>query len=191
MPQSPFDRVPTLEECLTLMMEQAMLPNIAEHSRQVMRVSLAIADHLKNPVVIHRDAVMAAALLHDITKTRSLETRERHDLSGGALLRSLGFPRIAEIVEQHVYLAAFDHRGALEECEIIFYADKRVMHDRIVTIDERLHDLVKRYGINAEIRKMILQNKEIILAVETKIAGFMRIDLEQAIDGLRTEAAAT
>ena len=129
MSEDPSDRIPSLAECHSLMAEQAMLPNIAEHSRQVMRVSMTIADHLGNPSAVNRSAVMAAALLHDITKTRSLKTRERHDLSGGALLRELGFPRIAEIIEQHVYLTSFDRAGCLEEREIVFYADKRVMHD--------------------------------------------------------------
>jgi uncharacterized protein len=53
---------------------------------------------------VNRDLVVATALLHDITKTRSLVTKERHDTSGGALVRELGFPRIAEIVEQRVII---------------------------------------------------------------------------------------
>ena len=47
---------------------------------------------------------MAAALLHDITKTISFETKEHHDESGGELLRELGFASVGEIVKQHVIL---------------------------------------------------------------------------------------
>lgn len=176
--------IPTREECYELMDRYSMLPNIAEHSRQVMRVSLAITDNLKNGVTINRDMVIAAALLHDITKTRSLETRERHDTSGGELLRELGFIPVAEIVEQHVIFKNLDRNGKLEEREITYYADKRVMHDKVVTIDERLHDLVQRYGVTEEIRRMILQNRDLILAVESKITGFMNIDLHHAIKNI-------
>ena len=116
------------------MAKYCMLPNIIAHSRQVMRVSLVIIDNLKNGVSINRNLVIAAALLHDITKTRSLETREPHDQSGGELLRELGFPRVGEIVEQHVILLDFNPQEKLEEREIINYADKRVMHDRVVSL---------------------------------------------------------
>jgi uncharacterized protein len=95
--KSSTDRIPSLKECDELMAKYCMLPNIIAHSRQVMRVSLVITDNLKNGLSINRNLIMAAALLHDITKTRALETREPHDQSGGELLRELGFARIGEI----------------------------------------------------------------------------------------------
>ena len=159
------------------MAKYSMLPNIVEHSIQVMHVSLAITDNLKRGVSVNRDMVVAAALLHDITKTRSLVTKERHDASGGELLRELGFPSIAEIVEQHVIIQNINMQGSLEEREIVYYADKRVLHDTIVAIDERVHDLIQRYGCE----NRILQNKNQVLTVERKIASFMKIDIDQAI----------
>jgi uncharacterized protein len=175
------DRIPSRKECDRLMVQYAMLPNIVEHSLQVMRVSLAIVDNLKAGVHLDRDLVMAAALLHDITKTRSLTTKERHDASGGVLLRELGFTRTAEIVEQHVFSRNLNPQGDLEEWEIVYYADKRVMHDRIVTVEERVHDLILRYGVAEEVRSRIRQNKSLILAVEDKIARFMTMDIHDAI----------
>jgi uncharacterized protein len=181
MTKNITDRIPSREECDELMAKYSMLPNIVEHSRQVMRVSLAITDHLQSGVPVNRDMVIAGALLHDITKTRSLETKEQHDTSGGALLRELGFPRIAGIVEQHVIISNLNLEGRLEEREIVYYADKRVLHDTIVTIEERVQDLVLRYGAAEEIRNLILQNKIQVLAVERKIAGFMKIAIHHAI----------
>ena len=181
------DRIPTREECNKLMAQYAMLPHIVEHSMQVMRVSLAITDNLKSGVRVNRDLVIAAALLHDITKTRSLETKERHDRSGCELLKEMGFTRIAGIVEQHVVFQNLNLQGRLEEREIIYYADKRVMHDRIVTIEERVHDLIQRYGASEEIRSLILQNKNLVLAVESKIAGFMKIDIHRAIQEITAQ----
>ena len=178
------DRIPSREECDKLMVRHSMRPNIVAHSIQVMYVSLAITDNLKNSVVINRDLVIAAALLHDITKTRSLETSERHDITGGKLLREMGFTGIAEIVEQHVVFQNLNPQGRLEEREIIYYADKRVTHDKIVTIEERVHYLIQRYGNTEEIRSRIIQNKNLVLAIERKIAGFMKIDIHRAIDEL-------
>jgi putative nucleotidyltransferase with HDIG domain len=182
--QKKIDKIPSREECNELMAQYSMLPNIVEHSIQVMHVSLAITDNLKSGVFVNRDMVVAAALLHDITKTRSLVTKERHDTSGGDLLRELGFPLIAEIVEQHVIIQNINLEGRLEEREIVYYADKRVLHDTIVTINERLLDLMERYGTGEEIRNMILQNKDQVLRVERKIASFMKNDIDQAIQSL-------
>jgi putative nucleotidyltransferase with HDIG domain len=171
------------------MAQYAMRPHIVAHSLQVMRVSLAVIDHLKNGVSVNRDLVAAAALLHDITKTRSFVTKERHDASGGALLRELGFPHVAEIVEQHVTIRNVNLHGELEEREIVYYADKRVLHDTIVTIDERVNDIMQRYGAVEEIRSLILQNKSQVLAVERKIARFMKTEIDQAIGGIKTKKA--
>ena len=106
-------------------------------------------------------------------------------MSGGELLRKMGFKSIAEIVEQHVVLQNLNPQGRLEEREIIYYADKRVMHDKIVTIEERVHDLLQRYGTTEQIEGLIHQNKKLVLAVENKIAGFMKIDIHRAIAGIK------
>jgi len=185
MAKSISDRIPSREECDKLIAQHSMRPNIVEHSIQVMHVSLAITDNLKNGVAVNRGLVIAAALLHDITKTRSLETNERHDISGGELLREMGFTSAAEIVEQHVVFQNFNPQGRLEEREIIYYADKRVNHDKIVTIEERVHYLIQRYGNTEEIRSLILQNKILVLAVERKIASFMKIDIHCAIEEIK------
>jgi len=187
VPMFSIDRIPSQEECYELMAKYCMLPNIIEHSRQVMRVSLVITDNLKDGVYINRNMVIAAALLHDITKTRSLETRERHDQSGGELLRELGFASIGEIVKQHVILLDFNPQGKLEEREIINYADKRVMHDRIVSLAERRKDLIQRYGTTEEIKNLIRQNESNAYAIEEKIAGSMTVDLDSAIKRIQHE----
>jgi putative nucleotidyltransferase with HDIG domain len=184
-----------------------MLPNIVEHSFQVMRVALAITDNLKDNVPrrkapgiipptlrasflsrsagvimsVDRDVVIAGALLHDITKTRSIKTKEKHAVSGGALLRELGFPRIAEIVEEHVIIRDLNLEGVPEEKEIVYYADKRVTHEKIVTLEERVQDLLERYGKTEEIRNQILQNMKHVVDIERKLDSFMKVDIQEAI----------
>jgi putative nucleotidyltransferase with HDIG domain len=185
MAKSTSDVIPSREECEKLMVQHSMRPNIVDHSIQVMNVSMAITDNLKNGVSLNRNLVIAAALLHDITKTRSLKTNERHDISGGELLRKMGFTSVAEIVEQHIIFQNFNPQGRLEEREIIFYTDKRVNHDKIVTIDERVHYLIQRYGDTEEIRNQIFRNKNLVLAVESKISDFMKIDINRAIEEIK------
>ncbi|MBN1532548.1 MAG: HDIG domain-containing protein [Spirochaetes bacterium] len=179
------ERIPTERECLELQREFGMLPNIADHSRQVKNVSLAIYENLRDRSIVNRDLVIAGALLHDIAKTRSIETgNRRHDLLGAEMMRELGYESIALAVESHVIMDNYNHDGPLEEREIIFYADKRVMHDTIVSVDDRVDDLVQRYGINEMIRTMIRENKNFVLMVERKIQGFMRDEMETVIRGI-------
>jgi uncharacterized protein len=66
-------RIPSDQECRQLMMEMGMMEHIAAHSRQVCRVALLLTDGLGRPDP-ERELIRAAALLHDITKTRSFQT---------------------------------------------------------------------------------------------------------------------
>ena len=84
-------------------------------------------------------------------------------------------------MEQHIRIQNLNLGGRLEEREIVCYADKRVQHGTIVTLEERMHDIIRRYGITEEIRNQILKNKSQALAVERKIAGFMAINLRHVV----------
>ncbi len=138
------------------MCEMHMLENIVAHSLQVCRVGLCLVDALKAQG-IHLDGqlVQAAALLHDITKTRSFKTEENHALTGGQHLTDYGFPEVGDLVRQHVRLDDYSAPKSLTEAEIINYADKRVLHDRIVSLDERMGYIMERYGRQPEHQRRI------------------------------------
>lgn len=173
--------IPTIEECYELMNCHAMLPNIVAHSEQVARVAAAIMDNLKDGTVVRRKAVISACLLHDITKTRSLKTREHHDASGGRLLAELGFPDVGKMIEEHVILQDFQPEGNLLDKEIVYYADKRVMHDRIVTVEERIADLIIRYGSTEDRIRAINSNAKQVCQLEMKIRRFVAADIDDVL----------
>ena len=129
------------------MCEMHMLENIVAHSLQVCRVGMCLVDSLKAQG-IHLDGqlVQAAALLHDITKTRSFKTRENHALTGGQYLTDSGYAEIGNLVRQHVRLDDYSEDKSLTEAEIINYADKRVLHERIVPLDERMNYIMEKYA---------------------------------------------
>jgi len=129
------------------MCEMQMLENIVAHSLQVCRVATCLADHLKlEGINLDRQLVQAAALLHDITKTRSLKTEENHALTGGQYLADSGYQEVGDLVRQHVRLDDYSKDKGLSEVEIINYADKRVRHDRIVPMKDRMEYIMERYG---------------------------------------------
>ena len=94
----------------------------------------------------------AGALLHDIAKTATLHNGGEHARLGAEWLIDLGYPAVAEIVREHVWLSRNPAEPwPLREVEIVNYADKRVLHDLVVTLAQRFDDLRSRYGRTPEI----------------------------------------
>ena len=151
-----------------------MLENIVAHSIQVCRVGICLVDHLKlQGFKINRQLVQAAALLHDITKTRSFETEENHALTGGQVLTDFGYPQVGDLVRQHVRLDNYSEPQNLSEAVIINYADKRVLHDRIVSLDERMSYIQERYGTRPEHKDRIQLLWKKTAALERQIFKFL------------------
>ncbi|MCP4625011.1 MAG: HD domain-containing protein [bacterium] len=144
-------KIPTQEQCFLLMCRMKMMDHIVVHSMQVCRVAAFLAEHLNSERNrFNPDLIRAAALLHDITKTRSFKTEENHALTGSRFLAEQGYPEVGELVRQHVRLDAYPDPVTLGEAELINYADKRVLHDEIVGLDKRLEYILERYGQEPE-----------------------------------------
>ncbi len=136
---------PTRQRCLELIEASDMLPHIKRHSLAVCRVAVVLAQTLnEHGAQYDLAAIEAAALLHDITKTRSLSTGENHSLTGAATVAALGYHTIADIIRQHVTPDSCPQ--GLTAAHIVSYADKRVLHDRVVPLHERFEYLKIRYG---------------------------------------------
>ena len=173
-------RIPEMNECLALLDAYHMLPHIRRHSLVVRDVAVSLA-RLLNAHGYHFDIteVEAAALLHDITKTQSLQSGEDHARTGAELLDSLGYHRIAQIVRQHVH--PDDCPDTISVEELISYADKRVLHDRPVSLHERFDYLLQQYGHNELAVKRIQQAFHRTRAIEQKIMDALNVSQPEAI----------
>ena len=97
-----------------------MLENIVAHSMQVCQVATLLTGYLNSGGNdLDGDLIRAAALLHDITKTRSLSTSENHAATGAAYLRESGYPEVGKIVGQHVNLDDFQPDGRITAAEVV------------------------------------------------------------------------
>ncbi len=181
-----YDIIPSIDECYEIM-KGRMPRHIIEHSEQVMRVALCIIDNLKPGIILNKNLVIAASLLHDITKNKSLTTKEHHDVTGGIYIRNLGYNKVADIIEEHVELKKYELNNDLEEKEIVYYADKRVMHNKIVTVEERISDLIIRYGKTEAISQHILKSKVSIINIGNKINYYSKKDINEIISGQKNE----
>lgn len=149
-------RIPSKQDCLELMCAMDMMEHIAAHSLMVCHVAVMIADGLAGRgVSVNRNLVSTASMLHDITKTRSFATGENHAMTGDRLLRERGYDEVASIVGQHVRLDAFSDSEPPTEAEIVNYADKRVLHDKVVTLKERMAYIVERYGESPDLQRKL------------------------------------
>jgi putative nucleotidyltransferase with HDIG domain len=138
------------------MCDMKMMDHIVLHSMQVCRVANYITDYLVGQHNhLNTKMIRSAALLHDITKTRSFDTGEDHALTGGQFLSDRGYPEVGDLVRQHVVLDEYNATKIPAEADILNYADKRVLHDEIVDLDRRLDYILERYAKKAEDRERI------------------------------------
>ena len=147
-------RIPTKEECIGLLRKNNVPNNIIAHTKTVCDFSMKVCDVLeKRSIKVNRDLVAAAALLHDIKKLSNGE----HEIEGAKYIESLGYPEVAVLIKRHGLKHSFyeEFRPKTWEEKIIFYSDKRVKNDKVVSVDERFEYIKQRYnkeGIDTEIK---------------------------------------
>jgi len=147
-------RIPSKRECYQLIYEMEMLDHIVVHSLQVCRVATFLVDRMEiSNGNLNRDMVQASALLHDITKTRSFKTKEDHARTGEQLLVDLGYPEVGYIIGQHVRLDEYFATNIPMEAEIVNYADKRILHDKVVSLKDRMIYILRKYVKKSEHRQ--------------------------------------
>lgn len=125
------------------MTDREMPLHIVRHSLAVRNVAVAVARFLiKAGFTIDLRLVDRASLLHDICKIDSIKAGGDHALMGRKLLDGYGCYGIGNVIGQHVRLESLN----IDEAMVVHYADKRAMHDRVVSLDRRFIDLMDRYG---------------------------------------------
>jgi uncharacterized protein len=113
-----------------------------------------------------------AAILHDICKIDAIKAGGDHALMGRQLLEENGYPGVADVIGQHVRLESMQVNEAL----VVNYADKRVMHDMIVSLSKRFVDLMERYGTDESRQERILRHYHDTLRIEDLIVSSSDID---------------
>jgi len=163
--------IPTPTDCLELMSAHGMLPNIREHSLLVREVAVHLGTSLVEAgFALHLDLIEAAALLHDLGKTSCLGTALNHAEWGAQALTAAGYPEVAQVVREHIFLESDGTDPlAIREAEVVNYADKRVLHTRVVTLTDRFVDLMERYGKSEEAKRRIAGLEEKAQRLEAKL----------------------
>jgi uncharacterized protein len=171
MEKRNFIPIPSHDQCLELMETHGMLPNIREHSFRVTAVAVFLGEALTAAGFdLLLPLVTVGALLHDLGKTPCLGTLNNHAELGAGILEGLGYPQVAQVVREHVSLdGGIADPRPLREAEVVNYADKRVLHERVVTLADRFADLKVRYGRTPEALARIQATEIRSRALEEKI----------------------
>lgn len=170
--------IPSPRECLDLMASHGMLPNIREHSLRVTQVAVFLGEALVAAgLPLHLPLIEAGALLHDLGKTPCLKNGQKHAEWGAAVLNDLGYPEVAQVVKEHVYLDRDPaDRQPPREAEVVNYADKRVLHTQVVTLAQRFADLMERYGRTPEARVRLAALEVRAQALEDRIFDSLELN---------------
>ncbi|MFH1114370.1 MAG: NTP transferase domain-containing protein [Pseudomonadota bacterium] len=143
--------IPSVPECMEVLKERdAVSGKLIAHSRRVAQVALIIGQALNDRgSCLDPALIRAAGLLHDMARDRP-----RHASTGGRILRDMGFPRVAEIVEQHMSVEIRADRP-VNERDVVALSDKLVMGDVVVSLEDRFQTRLDRYSNDPDIRAAV------------------------------------
>ncbi|MDD5181703.1 MAG: HD domain-containing protein [Candidatus Nanoarchaeia archaeon] len=166
-------KLPNREQAIALLEKYRILPNILAHSMQVNRVAVFLAKKLvKSGEKVNLNVVDMASLLHDIAKSRTIieKRRDIHWVEAEEILTEEGYPELGHICKMHGFSELNKSKNPSWEAKIVCYADSRVMHDRIVTLQERMEDLKKRYKLGDDEPHLVIWKN-----LETEIFSKLKI----------------
>ena len=164
--------LPSRDECYELIRQCHVPAHILKHSKTAARLGVFLARKLvAGGLEVDVDLVERACLLHDIFRVCELPLEDfrrfeqpvteedkakwrrlkgqhggvRHEDAACAFLRD-AYPVLAQTIRKHRYTAILDNEDKPETWEekLVYYADKRVMHDAIVSLQERLEEAHRR-----------------------------------------------
>lgn len=164
--------LPTRKQAFEILKEYHVPLHIQKHSLAVAELAVCLAEKLKEKgISVDVDLVDRACLLHDIArvcdlkkldydrfeqsvteqdKTKWVQLRAKykgivHEDAAYELLKEK-YPVLALTIRKHKYIAILDgqEKPKTWEEKLVYYADKRVMHDRVVPLKERLEEGHKR-----------------------------------------------
>jgi HD superfamily phosphodiesterase len=204
--------LPTVEECKRLWDEFMVPENIRRHCSIVSKIAVFLAEKLKDKGLdIDVVLVERASLLHDLLKIATIESFQQEDrfkssdektkqgykklqekflgkTHEDAAEEVLGssYPKLAEIIRKHGFeeILGIEKEPWTWEQKIVTYADKRVRHDKIVSLRQRFEDGRIRYrkDLNKAGEERIRKAEELHYRLEKEIFSYIGFSPEELPD---------
>ncbi len=178
-------QLPSPRECEHLMVHRfSCEKQTIEHCKQVAQVADRLAETVnQSGGKVNRELLHAAALLHDCRRRQP-----HHAEVGAAELCRLGFPQVAELVQQHMDL---EPKPTMHPtvAEILYLADKLVVENRCVTLEERFAPRLKCFADHPGPLAAIKQRLTAAQTIRQKIQQFTGNSIEQLLNLIPSTAA--
>ena len=163
-------QIPTEEECYAIMESSNTPAKVINHCKQVALLSCAIGRSLvRSNCHMNLKLIRAAALLHDLAKGKP-----NHAQAGADML--VNYPRVAEIVAEHTDIS-FNLDRPIAEKEIVYLADKLVIGDRIISLQDRFAGPLEQYKADQEVTEKIEQRFRNAESIQTNIEQIIKMPL--------------
>lgn len=141
----------TPKQCLELLESYGTPPHVIAHCMEVARVALRLGEALNAAgCALDLRLVETAALLHDMARVSDAHWDVTADF-----LQSAGHPEEAEIIRIHMH-HQFPTAGTCPtEADIVCLADRIVLEDHFVGLEERMEYIIRKSGGSPEVREKI------------------------------------
>ncbi len=181
--------IPSEEEAITLHRKYGTSEIVVEHCRTVANVARMLAEEFdRRGHMVDVRAVYAAALLHDIGRSRTQTVR--HGVEGAELVEKEGVDRtVVEIIRKHVGAGLAPEeakRLGLPELDYI----PRTLDERIVCFADKLVDSNKVRPFDVEVHRFTVKAHDVVrlLALKRRLQEELGEDPEKFLFGKIKEA---
>ncbi len=137
-------KIPDDVLCETLLDEYGTPEQVRRHCYAVAEKARCLAEGR----AVNMELLLAAALLHDIARTK-----KDHASVGADFLKEHGFADVGDIIAVHHELP-MQEEFRISEKSLLFLADKLVLEDRECTLEERFLNSMKKIRSPEGLRKL-------------------------------------
>nr|MCR4950009.1 hypothetical protein [Solobacterium sp.] len=106
-----------------------------------------------------------------------------HQKAGAALLRQLGYPEVAAIIDVHMTYPAFSPIACFNETDVVCLGDRLCKFDEYVGLEERMNYIMDKFRDNKEAIRTIEANKKKVAATMEELKDV----LGKSVDALMAE----
>lgn len=157
----------TKKDILKIYSEFCVPKHIIAHMRQVAYVCEFLASGMiKKGFEIDIGTIESAALLHDV-----LRTTDWHEKAMARVMRQKGEHKIANLIAKHGFFSIWKLKTWEEK--ILYYADKRVDHDKIVSLKKRFEEGRKRNFTPKDDMKLVGKTEKEVEKLEKEFAEIL------------------
>ena len=182
--ESGKGQIPEFSKCMELLKNSPFTDkNIIRHCVKVAETAVKICSFMdQSPPLVNVDLVRAGALVHDIARMHP-----DHAAKGAFILKDMGFSDIADIVADHMNLKTFPD-SPLNEKEIVYFADKLTVKDRLVLdAEKRFKEKISLYKDNPQAVQAINARLETFSIIREKLSSILHKDIILLLNDKKTE----